>query len=423
MTYLFQVFLSFTPVFLIIFTGFMFLAKLKSFSPNYVSSLIFFSLFFLVAPLIQIYFSPMFSVATLPIDLDKIFFTNFLIFIFIGCYQVSYIKFRSLDRKPRVVPAQNFSTKPLMAVLFLLSIIAAILSISKIILFFNDPFSSDNELSQIDIILTKSFFLLPFVGACLLIEKRDKGLFLICLMIIFLFILLLTKNPIIDRRNFLGPVYLTIVCFFYWNFLNKNSTFFVFTTLIMVIAFPLSSLLTHYMIVGLESTSSTSEIIFEHFNGLHYDAWQSIPATINFTEINGLSFGYQALGSLLFFVPRSIWVSKPVSSATLVGGYLVDYHNLWFDNISVSLPAEGYIDFGILGVVMISILLARLLSFLDSLIEYSGLMRIFSIFFAFYLFFVLRGSLLPAFAYGIAAFIGIIVIPRLINYFFVSKNK
>lgn len=149
-----------------------------------------------------------------------------------------------------------------------------------------------------------------------------------------------------------------------------------------------------------------------HFNDIHYDAWANIVAAMTFVRENGLQMGNQLLGSLLFFVPRDIWINKPVSSGEMLGDYLLAYYNLWFTNISFSYPAEGYVDFGMLGLVVYSALLALYAKRLDWFAVNGTIVeRISATYFAFYLFFVLRGPLLPAVAYGVGAYVALNVIP------------
>lgn len=76
----------------------------------------------------------------------------------------------------------------------------------------------------------------------------------------------------------------------------------------------------------------------------------TIDATTAVDEI-GLSQGRQAMGAALFFVPRSYWSEKPLYS----GAILYDHsptNRSPHDNMSVSLWAEGYLDFGYVGVAL-----------------------------------------------------------------------
>jgi len=75
----------------------------------------------------------------------------------------------------------------------------------------------------------------------------------------------------------------------------------------------------------------------------------------------GISWGYQLLGSIFFFIPRSIWTTKPVGS-----GFTVANLFGWdFDNVSMPLIGEGYSNFGVFGIVVLAIAMGALLKKID----------------------------------------------------------
>lgn len=78
-----------------------------------------------------------------------------------------------------------------------------------------------------------------------------------------------------------------------------------------------------------------------------YDAYQQLLNGIGYADKEGFSYGRQLLGAVLFWVPRSLWPDKPVSSGGLVASTL-RYYN---ENLSMPLWGEFYLDFGYLGVV------------------------------------------------------------------------
>ena len=65
----------------------------------------------------------------------------------------------------------------------------------------------------------------------------------------------------------------------------------------------------------------------------------------------GYQRGTQALGLIAFAIPRSAWVGKPAPSGTFVFENSPT-NNSPTSNMSVSLWAEGYIDFGLIGVAI-----------------------------------------------------------------------
>ena len=192
----------------------------------------------------------------------------------------------------------------------------------------------------------------------------------------------------------------------------------------MILFFPLLSSLTHidasfYEIITKPQLVNKYLIenggILNVFNTLHYDAFANIMATIEYVAKFGYSYGYQLLSALLFFIPRSIWTSKPFSTGQVVGDYLIEEHNFEFNNLSNPLVSEGYINFGIIGVLIMAIVLSyfivKLLKWLNST---DSLKEIIAFYFAIHLMFLLRGDFTNGFAYFIGTFIGVYLIPKAI---------
>ena len=76
-----------------------------------------------------------------------------------------------------------------------------------------------------------------------------------------------------------------------------------------------------------------------------YDASFEVAATVQYTQLNGLSVGQQLLGDVAFWVPRQLWPGKPTDTGYIIGYFL----NTPTPNVSAPLWAEGFIDFGWLG--------------------------------------------------------------------------
>jgi len=78
-----------------------------------------------------------------------------------------------------------------------------------------------------------------------------------------------------------------------------------------------------------------------------FDAFQMGVNAQSYVASNGHTFGRQLIGAAFTFIPRQIWPDKPLPSGAIVGA-AAGYQNL---NLSMPLPAELWIDFGLLGVV------------------------------------------------------------------------
>lgn len=379
--------------------------------------LVFSMLFFYVAPIIQLYEAHGYLVNFFPVEIDGILLANLFVFIFLSVFQLIYVrKIKAAPKSLLSAPDASVAiTVPIFIVLTLLMGVWGLYVVQDSRLLAGDI--GEAGPSGFLILRHKTLFMIPFFTAAFyMLNKKAKrnllvlGVLVLCVMA--------TKNIFLDRRNALGPLYISMVFFyFYWVRMSARNVFLVATPG-LIIGFPILSIFINnkastwgYMF----TFSNVMDQISGHFNDVHYDAWANIVATLTFVRENGLQMGNQLLGTLLFFVPRDIWASKPVSSGEMLGDYLLAYYNLWFTNISFSYPAEGYVDFGILGLVVYSALLALYAKRLDWFAVNGTIVeRISATYFAFYLFFVLRGPLLPAVAYGVGAYIALNVIPSLL---------
>ena len=192
----------------------------------------------------------------------------------------------------------------------------------------------------------------------------------------------------------------------------------------MIVIFPLSAIFTHFR-SSLQEIIAKPKLLLDEFEGggfaevfntIHYDAFINITATIDYVSYEGYSYGNQLLSALLFFVPRSIWENKPLSTGQFIGDHLIYHHGFNYNNLSNPLVSEGYINFGIYGVVAMAFLLAlvivKLLAWLKS-DDFSK--KIIALYFSIHLLFLLRGDFANGFSYYIGVFIGVYVIERILE--------
>ncbi|WOQ70010.1 hypothetical protein RYJ27_01910 [Microbacterium limosum] len=127
-----------------------------------------------------------------------------------------------------------------------------------------------------------------------------------------------------------------------------------------------------------------------------FDGFSQIINTAAFVEVNGISWGNQILGVLLFFVPRSMWAEKPTDTGIL----LADFRGYAFTNLSAPLPAELYINGGWFALVLGSLVFGYVVYRLDARAELQlmriGIPTVLGCVLPFYLIFAMRGSLLQA---------------------------
>lgn len=134
------------------------------------------------------------------------------------------------------------------------------------------------------------------------------------------------------------------------------------------------------------------------FCAVDYDAYSMVARTLQYVGEYGATMGGQLLGALLFFVPRAFWPSKPDGSGNLV----VAAQGQTQLNISSPLPAEGIVNFGIVGLVIFAVGTAFICRVLDRwFVESNSVLRMFYPFACLLLFFMMRGDLLSSFAFSI----------------------
>lgn len=134
------------------------------------------------------------------------------------------------------------------------------------------------------------------------------------------------------------------------------------------------------------------------FCAVDYDAYSMIARSLRYVDSFGATGGYQLIGSLLFFVPRALWPTKPEGSGNLVCAAQGQTQL----NISSPLPAEGIVNFGVAGLILFAIVAALICRTVDRwFVESKSPVRLFYPFACLLLFFIMRGDLLSSLAFTV----------------------
>ena len=414
----------------------------KAFSPFLTSFIIFNYLFFFLAPVFQI--SAMNDLNfRFPNDFafntSSVVFANLLILIFNIVFIFSYLYFKDkkLGKNKEQATEVNFKYNTPLAILVLLAVCVAIAvfnydyllkDISESVYIIKD------ESTSLLLLKKKFLFFTPLGGIVLTLKHlqmtgkiNSNTFFVVLSLVIFIVLLFFFKNIFTEKRNTLGPIYIALIYLFFPKLLNSNAKFFLFMFLSMVIIFPLSSTLTH-IDASLEQIFVKPSLIYESFlrfgtisgafESLHYDAFSNIMATAEYVKLYGLSWGYQLLGVCLFFVPRSLWTTKPLSTGELIGNHLFDTTPRNFTNLSNSVVSEGFINFGFIGIVVLAIVLAYfIIKFIIWHRSEDCLKQFIAFYFAVHLMFLLRGDLTNGFSYFIGPLLSVVFLPKLLIRF------
>ena len=414
----------------------------KAFSPFLTSFIIFNYLFFFLAPVFQI--SAMNDLNfRFPNDFafntSSVVFANLLILIFNIVFIFSYLYFKDkkLGKSKEQATEVNFKYNTPLAILVLLAVCVAIAVFNYDYLLKDiseSVYTIKDESTSLLLLKKKFLFFTPLGGIVLTLKHlqmtgkiNSNTFFVVLSLVIFIVLLFFFKNIFTEKRNTLGPIYIALIYLFFPKLLNSNAKFFLFMFLSMVIIFPLSSTLTH-IDASLEQIFVKPSLIYESFlrfgtisgafESLHYDAFSNIMATAEYVKLYGLSWGYQLLGVCLFFVPRSLWTTKPLSSGELIGNYLFDTTPRNFTNLSNLVVSEGFINFGFIGIVVLAIVLAYfIIKFIIWHRSEDCLKQFIAFYFAVHLMFLLRGDLTNGFSYFIGPLLSVVFLPKLLIRF------
>ena len=394
--------------------------KSEDFNPFHSVFLVFNYLFFIISPMIQT--SNGFYPNTMGYKSDLVIRTNILILIFNIVYYIVYQVLSKKGKKSNKVGSKerlSFSKNTFFTVLILSLLIFAVF-------FKNILYGILYKISILDLetyqmlIINKFLFSIPiFLIAFLITQKNEfKKPLYITLFLLSAFLLIFVKNPIMERRNAIGPLYLAILFIMGKKFINKNIYFTFIILAIFVIFFPLAANITNSnygLLYNIERWKEWKLDISKTFSSLHYDAWSNFMATIEYVDKNDITYGRQLLGVIAFFIPRAIWASKPIGTGILIGNYLMVEHAMWFNNLSNPFISEGYINFGVIGVIIFACILSIASVKVKYLFLYNDINWFVGMYISLYMFYLLRGDLMSSFSYLVGALLGFYYLPMLLD--------
>jgi hypothetical protein len=202
-----------------------------------------------------------------------------------------------------------------------------------------------NPLSQILNVLPQ---ILSFCSAAIVIERAvsRRNPFIIMLSFPLVILAFVVSNPLTVARFWLFGMVLIIIYASRIIVSVSHKLIFVATAVIFQI-----------LILPLEDSMARgvagSQFIFNPLGYISssgdFDGLQSSLNVYLLTEKEGLSYGYRFLGAALTFVPRNVWPAKPYAT----GQAAAESMGLSFSNLSAPIPAEIYVNFGIIGVIAI----------------------------------------------------------------------
>jgi len=392
---------------------------------------LFMFIFMFISPLVQ-YFENLFPWgSTYLITDERVIYTNLLITMFILIYIITYkISFNKRADNNQLKNREVVNIKLVMNIFFIASILCSVYIIVNTgfsNLFARSTNSLKLESSSFKLIVSNTFRAVPviYVAMNLLFIIKNKYVYRKFRFILVSVLMIVVNFPTGIARFKMATVYLGLFLILKRKF-NNPYFFKILIIISMLILFPTVNVFRYNTFEEVIRRGIDIPKPSELFLSGHFDSYSMLVRTIIYVNFHGITWGNQLLGSLLFFIPRKFWPQKPIGS-----GHTIATDLGWdFTNVSCPYIGEGYINFGILGVILFAIILAVLTKFGDvaykkSVYSNSKEITIIELVYPFsigFLFFILRGDLLSSLAYYIGFMVPVILLWLVQLLVFSRKN-
>ncbi|WP_421892756.1 O-antigen polymerase [Marinoscillum sp.] len=260
----------------------------------------------------------------------------------------------------------------------------------------NGIIAADNS-SAILSVVTTLYRAIPFVTFFIILyfvsnhPTLQFKLFFILSGIVFI----VTSNPLSTPRYWFGSTFLAIGYFLLRKkILNISFSWFLLVTLSIV--YPFSDVFRRSLLV--KTSIFDRSILLSMQHGFVYkpdfNSFQMLMNSVEYVRDFGFFYGQQIFGALFFWVPRVLWSDKPESTGEIIAAD----RNYPITNLDSPLMSEGYVDFGIIGLICYMFIHGFLIKRLDRILirDTGDVKYLFALFFSFYQIFFLRGTLMVA---------------------------
>lgn len=243
--------------------------------------------------------------------------------------------------------------------LFLVSILAFIFSVIVTVIYgthftssiiramFGNSYTPMESMSE--------FFVRPFLFFCFsfclyAVTRGYKHSLLRPSLLLLSISVFLIIGPLSGARAIIFFLYFGLAIMIFRKALVKHPIFFGSLLFFGIFASELQNILR-------ASLFGDSEIVISGVNYFyqgHFDGFEMLGHAVGYVGMDGIVFGSQLLGAILFWVPRTIWTEKPIGTGDFIANeYISTFFSVDFLNFSMPLMGEAYINFGFFGVCFI----------------------------------------------------------------------
>ncbi|MCC4266748.1 O-antigen polymerase [Microbacterium schleiferi] len=187
-------------------------------------------------------------------------------------------------------------------------------------------------------------------------SRRSSGFRLVALLSFATF-LMLNYPPGLSRFQLLGSVIAIVAVLTSFFRRSRKVLFALIAPVFLLLFFPTIKALGNGGEIDI--AGAVGRDVGNYLLGVDFDGFkQTVDSWIYVDRFDVLRWGENFLGAALFWVPRDLWPGKPVDSGGIVSGAL----GYRYTNVSNPLPAEAYLSFGYVGVLLVFILLGLIVT-------------------------------------------------------------
>src|ERR1700723_3349757 len=367
-------------------------------------------LFLDLAPKVQLMSMPQRLINTSTVAVDRVALTNLMCALFMVAFTLFYGFLSGRAEARRVDTAPASPPRPFSAGAIGLALVVCVCVVAVAAPKAYASIENSVAVSPSALIVKRCLLFLPSATLLILLQETVRSgrklLFSrVCVLLLLLLLVLITENPYTEKRNALGPLYIALLLVAFPRFFASWARRMLLLVGGMVLIFPVITIFTHNrQSLSNVSLTQVSDMLVDHYFSINYDSWANIYTAVEIAGAHGVQWGHQLLGSLLFFVPSSIWTGKPLATGIFLANYLTKNYSMWFTNLSAPLIAEGYLDFGFVGVMLYAGVAAFAVTLLNKVARRSSKWVSFplAVYGSVFLMIVLRGSLMIAMGFASA---------------------